>query len=220
MRAMRAIRAMRALPGVVDGAGRESSSSSSGPLSRRNPAASSADGSGARSCLPKDEARQAPHPHCGVGTRRGCARGLRRGGFRGPPRGEKKNEERRRGRRGGEEKESAANGTPQAADDNTHGSSSHASVADSDHTNSVTPVTMPPTIVTTEFQPTVTEGRVQLALEDHRAGVLLSPEGRNQHEGGCKEGQLDARIRRTNQIVHGPSKTEERALARMTPNTA
>ena len=36
----------------------------------------------------------------------------------------------------------------------------------------------------------------------------------------CKVDQLDARNRRMNQIVHGPSKIEERALARMTPSSA
>ena len=87
------------------------------------------------------------------------------------------------------------------------------------HTNSVTPVALPPTIVTTEFHPTVNEGRVQLALEDHRAGVPLSPEELSQHEGGCRVDQLDGMNRR-NQIIHGPSKAEERALARMTLNTA
>ena len=87
------------------------------------------------------------------------------------------------------------------------------------HTNSVTPVTLPPTIVTTEFQPTVNEGRVQLALEDHRAGVPLRPQEVSQHEGGCRVDQLDG-VNRRNHIVNGPSKAEERALARMTLNTA
>ena len=89
------------------------------------------------------------------------------------------------------------------------------------HTNSVTPVTLPPTIVTTEFQPTANEGRVQLALEDHRAGVHLRPEDPSQHEGGCRVDQLDGmNMIRRNQIINGPSKAEERALARMTLNTA
>ena len=80
-------------------------------------------------------------------------------------------------------------------------------------------MTLPPTIVTTEFQPTVNEGRVQLALEDHRAGAPLRPQEMSQHEGGCGVDQLDGMNRR-NQIINGPSKAEERALARMTLNTA
>ena len=67
-----------------------------------------------------------------------------------------------------------------------------ASTQHSGLTNAVQPAyTLPPAIVTTEFQPTVTEGRVQLALEDHRAGVPLSPEELSQHEGGCGVDQLD-----------------------------
>ena len=65
-------------------------------------------------------------------------------------------------------------------------------------TNAVQPAyTLPPTIVTMEFQPTVTEGCVQLALEDHRAGVPLSPEEPSQHEGGCGVDQLDGLNRRS-----------------------
>ena len=60
---------------------------------------------------------------------------------------------------------------------------------------------------------------VQLALEDHRAGVPLRPEELSQHEGGCRVDQLDGMNRR-NQIINRPSKAEERALARMTLNTA